>query len=120
MYQAPWGINLAGNMVTRQGFAAQYFRNLVPTGSPLSRNATVLLPAEAADIRLPMVTSLDLRLGKEFRVQRVRLNIDLDLFNALNSATVLGREYNQRLTSYDSVREIMNPRILRLGVRVGF
>ena len=66
------------------------------------------------------MTSLDLRLGKEFRVQRARLNVDLDLFNALNSATVLGRQYNQRLTTYNNVLEIMNPRILRLGLRVGF
>ena len=71
-------------------------------------------------VRLPGVTSLDLRLGKEFRIQRARLNVDLDLFNALNSATVLGRQYNQRLTTYNNVLEIMNPRILRLGLRVGF
>ena len=120
MYQAPWGINLAGNMVTRQGFAAQYFRDSITTGNPLKPRATVLLPAEAGDVRLPAVTSLDLRLGKEFRIQRARMNIDLDLFNALNSATVLGRQYNQRLTSYDNVLEIMNPRILRVGLRVGF
>ena len=120
MYQAPWGINLAGNMVTRQGFAAQYFRDSVLTGNALVPRATVLLLKEAADERLPMVTSLDLRLGKEFRIQRARLNIDLDLFNALNSATVLGRQYNQRLTTYNNVLEIMNPRILRVGLRVGF
>ena len=120
MYQAGWGINLAANMVTRQGFAAQYFRDNVLTGSNLTPRATVLLPQEAGDIRLPAVTSLDLRVGKEFRVQRVRLNVDLDVFNAMNSATVLGREYNERVTTFNNVREIMNPRILRLGLRVGF
>jgi len=120
MYQAPWGINLAGNMVTRQGFAAQYYRDRVVTGNPLARTTTVLLTKEAADIRLPSVTSLDLRLGKEFRIQRVRMNIDIDLFNALNSATVLGRQYNQRLSTYNNVLEIMNPRILRLGLRLAF
>ena len=62
----------------------------------------------------------DARVGKEFRVQRVRLNVDIDVFNVLNSATVLGREYDRRLGTYDNVREIMNPRILRLGLRVGF
>ena len=120
LYQAPWGINLAANMVTREGFAKQYFRNNVTTTDPLTRNKTVFLLDEAGEERLPMVTSLDFRLGKQFQIQRVRMNVDLDVFNVLNSATVLGREYNLRLTSADTVREIMNPRIFRIGVRVGF
>jgi hypothetical protein len=66
------------------------------------------------------VASLDLRVGKEFRVQRASFNVDLDLFNALNAATVLGREYNLRLNAANQVREIMNPRVLRLGLRVNF
>ena len=33
---------------------------------------------------------------------------------------VLGKEYNARVTTYDTVREIVNPRILRLGVRFFF
>jgi hypothetical protein len=120
LYQAPWGINLAGNMVSRQGFAKQYFRNLVPTGDPLGSNKTVFLLDEAGDQRLPAVTSLDLRIGKEFSFQRARINLDVDVFNALNSSTILGREYNLRVTTADAVREIMNPRVLRLGLRFGF
>ena len=121
MYQAPWGINLAGNMVTRQGFAAQYYRDRVPTpGDRLAGSKTVFVLNEAAAVRLPTVTSLDLRLGKQFTFQRIRANIDLDLFNALNSATVLGRDYNLRSSTAGDVQEIMNPRILRLGLRVNF
>ena len=66
------------------------------------------------------MTNLDLRLGKEFAFNRVRFNVDLDVFNALNSATVLGRQYNLRLTTGDDVQEIMNPRVLRLGLRFNF
>ena len=120
MYQAPWGINLAGNMVTRQGFSTPYFRNLVPAADPLASRKTVLLVDDVAAERLPAVTSLDLRLGKEFAVSRLRFNVDIDFFNALNSATVLGRQYNLRLTTADQVLEIMNPRVLRLGLRVNF
>jgi hypothetical protein len=32
----------------------------------------------------------------------------------------LGREYDLRLTTFDNVKEIMNPRVLRLGLRFGF
>jgi hypothetical protein len=48
------------------------------------------------------------------------LIFDLDVFNVTNANTVLGREYDLRLTSFNRVREIMNPRILRLGLRMNF
>jgi hypothetical protein len=50
----------------------------------------------------------------------VRFNLDLDVFNALNAGTILGREYDLDLTKADTVLEIMPPRILRLGLRFNF
>ena len=120
LYQAPWGVNLAANIVSRQGFAMQYNRNQVETNDPLLQLKTVFLLDEPGQERLPAVTSLDLRIGKEFKVQRASFNVDFDVFNALNAATVLGREYNLRLNAANQVREIMNPRVLRLGFRVNF
>jgi hypothetical protein len=120
MYQAPWGINLAANMLSRQGYATPYFRDQVPTGSLLGNFQTLLLVDDVADRRLPSVTSLDLRVGKEFAFNRARFNVDIDVFNALNANTVLGRQYNTRLTTSNNVMEIMNPRILRVGLRFGF
>jgi hypothetical protein len=119
LYQARWGINLAGNMVTRQGFAIPYNRTRVPTADPLAPTKTVLLVGEVDEQRLPTVTSLDFRVGKEFAFNRARFNIDVDIFNLLNQSTVLGREYDLRLTTFDNVKEIMNPRVLRLGLRFG-
>jgi hypothetical protein len=120
MYQAPYGINLGMNLLNRQGFAMPYNWSPVATGDPLANNKTLLLVDDVTDFRLPSVTSLDLRLGKEFTFNRFRFNADLDVFNALNNATVLGREYNLRFTTANNVKEIMNPRILRLGVRFAF
>jgi len=126
LYQGPWGINFAGNMLNRQGFAMQYIvgpvdtRTISAAGDANSRNKNVFVLDEAGDERLPSVTSLDLRIGKEFAFKRARLNLDLDLFNALNSATVLGRNYNLQQTTGNNVLEIMNPRVLRLGARFNF
>ena len=120
LYQAPWGINFAANMVNRQGFAMQYNRTQVATNDPLTRNKTVFLLDNAGDERLPAVTSLDLRVGKELAFQRARFNIDVDVFNALNTSTVLGRQYDLRVSTANNVLEIMNPRVLRLGLRFNF
>jgi hypothetical protein len=120
LYQAPYGINLAANMMTRQGFATPYYRSQVPTADPLAARKSVLLVTDLDSQRLPTVTSLDLRVGKEFAFQRARFNVDLDVFNALNNATVLGRQFDLRVTTADNVQEIMNPRVLRLGVRFNF
>ncbi|NQW04640.1 MAG: TonB-dependent receptor [Acidobacteria bacterium] len=120
MYQAPYGINFGMNMLTRQGYAMPYNQSRVATGDALGNNKTLLLVKDVTDQRLPTVTSLDLRVGKEFNLGRTKATFDFDLFNALNSATVLGREYDLRPSRADTVREIMNPRILRLGVRFSF
>ncbi|HUE88668.1 MAG TPA: hypothetical protein VMO26_21535 [Vicinamibacterales bacterium] len=51
------------------------------------------------------------------------LAFDLDLFNALNRSTVLGRQYDVTATGstgFNQPLEIMNPRLLRLGVRFRF
>ncbi|MBA3948898.1 MAG: hypothetical protein H0X44_03025, partial [Acidobacteria bacterium] len=42
LYQARWGINLAANMVSRQGFSTPYFRSQVPTADPITRLKSVL------------------------------------------------------------------------------
>jgi hypothetical protein len=120
LYQAPWGINLAANMLMRQGFAMPYYRGPVSTTDPLQRNKNILVVGAVDQEHLPTVTSLDARVGKEFQVNRLRFNVDIDLFNVMNSATILGREYNLQATTANTVREIMNPRILRVGVRFAF
>ena len=120
LYQAPWGVNLGMNMVTRQGYAMPYSRSNVATGDPLGNLKNILLTDDVTKYRLPMVTSLDMRLGKQFAIKSTTANIDLDVFNVLNSATVLGRQYDLRVSTADTVREIMNPRILRVGFRFAF
>ena len=120
VYQARWGINLGTNLVVRQGFAMPYHRTQVATTDPIQRLKTVLVVGEVTDFRLPAVTSLDFRVGKEFTYNRARFNLDLDIFNLLNRSTVLGKQYDLRVTTADQVQEIMNPRVLRVGVRFGF
>jgi len=128
MYQAPLGIDLGFNLTTRQGFGQPWFQSRVATPEDaFTGRKNVLLISDLDKNRLPTVTTFDFRLGwnpaKLFNINRVGVNIDLDVFNVFNSGTVLGRQYDRRLTGalgFNQVLEIMNPRIMRLGVRVNF
>ena len=124
MYQAMWGLNVAGNMTMRQGYSTAFNQTNVATGDPQGNVKNLLLVDDVAEFRLPTVTSLDMRVGKEFQFgmggYNTRFNVDVDFFNVLNSATVLSRRFDQRLATRNDVLEIMNPRIIRLGVRMNF
>lgn len=124
LYQAPWGIDLGFNMVNRQGFGQPWFRSRVAGSADLfSGTKPVLAIKDLGANRLPAVTSFDARVGKMLKFGRTTLNIDLDFFNLFNAGTELGRTYDLRLTGvtgFNQVLEIMNPRIMRIGARIGF
>jgi uncharacterized protein (DUF2141 family) len=119
-YQAKWGITFGMNYLMRQGFSSPYFELSEEAGDPLSPEKNVLLVEDVGENRLPTVHSFDARVSKLFRYQRLNVNLDMDFFNLFNSATVLGRQYDLASTTFNEVQEIMNPRIIRFGVRVGF
>ncbi|PYR44184.1 MAG: hypothetical protein DMF93_01060 [Acidobacteria bacterium] len=122
LYQARWGIDVAASLVSREGYAEPFFESDVQTGDPLGRKS-VLIAKHADDFRLPAVTTFDLRLGKTFTFAITKLAVDFDVFNLFNSATVLARQLDARLTGptgFDQVLEVMNPRIARIGVRFAF
>ena len=55
-----------------------------------------------------------------FHFAKTNLALDLDVFNLFNNATTLGIQYDARVGTYNSILEIQNPRIARLGVRFSF
>ena len=121
LYQFAYGINVAGNLVAREGFGQPFFAT-VESSDPSAPEKRVLL-ADLDETRLPGVVSLDLRVGKTFNFRNSELAFDFDLFNALNRSTVLGRQYDVTATGstgYNQPLEIMNPRLVRLGVRFRF
>lgn len=122
-WQGPWDIGIGANLVTRQGYGQPYHVNDVVTSDPVRTFKDVLVVTDLDDNRLPAVTSFDLRFEKEIPLRRARLVFDADLFNVFNAATVLDRQYDVEATGtrgFNNVLEIMNPRILRLGMKVKF
>ena len=119
MYQGPWGFDFGANFILRQGYGEPFFRSRVNTSDSVVSLKNLLLVAPDAN-RLDTVSTLDGRIEKMFKFNRTSFALDFDVFNVLNRATVLGKQYDARLTTYNSTLEIMNPRIARLGVRFFF
>ncbi len=120
-YQMKYDIMVGMNYLFRQGYSQPFFRSSVPGSSDaLSGSKTVLLVSDVAAYRLPNVHSLDARVSWALRLDQANIHFDLDAFNLFNTATTLGKVYDVRLSTFNQVREIMNPRILRLGARVTF
>jgi hypothetical protein len=123
LYQAPYGIDLGFNWNLRQGFGQPWFRTRVSSAGDAFVATKTVLVTDVGEHRLPAVQTFDFRVGKNVKVQRVNFNVDLDIFNMFNSGTVLGRQYDLRLTGatgFNQILEIVNPRILRLGARFNF
>jgi len=117
-----WGVMVGANLAMRQGYAEPFFESNVATGDPLGRK-NVLIVNNVDSFRLPSVTTFDMRAEKKFTFGMAKVAVDFDVFNLLNAGTVLGRQYDARLTGatgFGQTLEIMNPRIARLGVRFTF
>jgi hypothetical protein len=70
--------------------------------------------------RFENLWNLDLRLSKDFRWNPVAAQIHADLFNVFNANTELQRERNMASPNFRRLNQTLSPRILRIGVRVGF
>jgi hypothetical protein len=118
LYQFPLGINASGTVYGRQGYPSPLFVkvNLGPLGS----GSPVLVNPDLNATRNPNLSIIDLRAEKAFKYRGVGATISLDAFNVANSNTVL--QFNRLLTSgtFGQPREIVAPRVFRLGFRFQF
>ncbi len=112
--QLPWEINLAGNMLSRQGFPFPQ-SVLTPNRANGGGQAQVQLDP-MGDIRYDNMLTMDLRLDRPFRFGSVSLIPALDLFNVTNSNTVLAQNRNQAATNANVISGIMPPRVARIGI----
>jgi hypothetical protein len=123
LYQAPWGIDLGFNLMSRQGYSQPWFRSQVKTGDYFGTNKSVLLVNDVGKNRHPTLTTFDIRVGKVFKFGAVNMNIDFDVFNLFNAGTTLQRQYDYRLTGatgFNQILEILSPRVARIGARISF
>ena len=63
---------------------------------------------------------IDAHWDKTFRFDKRRFSFNVDLFNLLNSSTVLGRVARQDASNANFVQTILAPRVARFGLKVNF
>jgi carboxypeptidase family protein len=116
-YRLPAGFQAAGNLFGRQGNPFPHFRQLA---LGLDGSNRILVSPTLDAERFENLWNLDLRLSKDFRWNPVAAQIHADLFNVFNANTELQRERNMASPNFRRLNQTLSPRILRIGVRVGF
>jgi hypothetical protein len=124
LYQLPLNFNVAANLYGRQGYPIPYYVRENPGDTLGQRNVLVGNPD---DHRNSNLYELDMRLEKVVPLfQKADLTFSLDVFNVLNSNTVLQKQ--ARGTTHadgsgavaNEIFEIQAPRTLRFGARLSF
>ncbi len=118
LYQMPYGFNIAGVFRAREGY-------IIPTNEqvymPGIGTRELYGPGKFGDERLPAFWELDLRLEKVFNVTETSTVVfAVDAFNITNSAHVLKEEPRLTAATYGDPLRILNPRVIRFGVRFNF
>ena len=117
MYQAPHGIEVAGNVFGRQGYPFPLYQSQT-LGK--DTNLPVLVTPAIDTFRYPNLWDTDVRLAKRFRLRTVNVQLIGDVFNLFNANTALVRNNNILSPTFNALAQNLSPRIFRVGAVVGF
>jgi hypothetical protein len=117
LYQIPIGLDVSWVFRAREGYVLDNFLKEDRPGY----STQSFYQGVRGDARLPAFYELDFRLQKVFQVgERSRVILSVDAFNVLNSNHELNRDQLITSDNYGKVNKILNPRVLRFGVRFDF
>jgi hypothetical protein len=134
LYQLPLEFNISFTATARQGNPNLHTMTIEDYNAPNSREQEIDVYLDTpATYRLPNFFNLNLRLEKVIPMGDAgRVYLMADLFNVFNSATILRRYPQYHGTYYPDdgsfaadatdymANEILNPRVVRFGVRFQF
>jgi len=117
-YVMPFEIGFSGSWKVQSGF--NYGRT-ISVAMPIEGNRTIRVQPVDAN-RYPSVAILDLRLDKSFDLGKFgKFSPMVDVFNLMNSGVPTNvRTTNTATAPFEEVTTILNPRVLRFGVRYNF
>jgi hypothetical protein len=120
LYQAPYGIELSGNIFGRQGYPFPLFRQGTSAALGGDSSLSILVTPQIDYFRYPNLWNTDLRASRTFTFGKVNLRGIVDAFNVFNANAVLVRNNNIASTSFNTIAQNLSPRIFRVGLVVGF
>lgn len=125
LVKGPWGINFSGyfRMMSGRRWERNVRDTYIADGAFLNQTTPVTIYAEKRGSRhFPTITLLDLRVEKEFKIGNVRLAAFADLFNVFNvrMGTSNATNISGGPTEFGKFDEIVDPRVVRLGVKIEF
>jgi hypothetical protein len=117
-YVMPYDIGFSGSWKVQSGFN---FARTISVNMPVEGNRTIRVEPIDSN-RYPSVSILDLRWDKTVSFGKFgRVTPMLDVFNLLNSGVpTTVRTTNTAAAPFQEVTAILNPRVIRFGVRFGF
>jgi hypothetical protein len=116
LYRARYGFNAAMVAHGRQGYPTLYFESVLGSDGRIRR---VAVTDEARPRRLEDLHQLDVRLEKVMPLGGPsRLTVSADAFNLLNATPALQRGGDLAAPTGDFLREVVSPRMVRVGIRV--
>ena len=122
MYQAPYGLEIAGNVFGRQGYPFPIYR---PTALG-SDSINVLVTPAVDTFRYPNAWDTDIRVARQFTFSSLKVRVMADVFNLFNGNAALlrnnslGGTNNVSPASFNTLSQNVTPRIMRLGLVIGF
>jgi len=122
----PWKINFAGSFIAREGFIKDNYWIDYSSGANVSGTPDrpgsykTIYTGLRGDERYPTLFMANLRLERGFKVGFARLIFSLDIFNLFNTNAAQSVEENAARDTFGELREIVSPRVFRLGVRFDF
>jgi len=123
LYQLPWGFNIGGFVNAREGTVFQkQLRVSTPERAAIGIGSTTLIDVEKyGTSRLPDFYNFDISLVKDFLLGKYgKLSIQVDAFNLFNYNHILDRYSQINSPRFKEVQQILNPRVIRFGIRYRF
>ncbi|MFB0565785.1 MAG: carboxypeptidase regulatory-like domain-containing protein [Candidatus Aminicenantaceae bacterium] len=122
LYQLPYGINISGFFSARDGYVNP--THILVQFPGIGSEELYGSPGgggKYGDERLPAFWVLNLRLEKVFNISDASsVAVALDAFNITNSAHPTKRETRITADGFNQDRQILSPRVFRVGIRFNF
>jgi hypothetical protein len=119
IYDLPYGISMSGTLQHQRGFPELTTVSVGNNTVALTQGTTTITVEPRGTTRLPNLNQLDMTFRRVFRSGSRTFQPRLDVYNMMNSATVINRVTTLG-SSYGAVGSIQRGRLIKVGMNVDF